>query len=323
MTGVEEYKLDSERKINSYIKSHPQLKGYSKYLKMNKTLGTVQRYTEIVGLFLAYCQKEPKELEFDDFIDFMSHDSSSITNGYLILRYHALKTFCSYLYDTNVITYNYMMKIPRPKSSESKKTIEKREKGFLTSEEIKIVLKNIENDVKLHTTMKYKMSMKERDMAIVLVFLTTGIRKSALVKLDLKDIDLENKTLWVTDKGNKVRNYVLNDKTIEAIKNWLIKRPKYFNENSNDALFLNKYGKRFGAEGIDEIIKKYTYNIEGKQISAHKLRATYGTQLYEATKDIYFVQKAMGHSSPTTTERYIRGQHDTTKKASDIMESLL
>ncbi len=323
MTGMEEYKNDLNNKINSFVVKCPQLKGFCTYLKLNKTLRTVQEYVKIAKRFLEYTGKEPKDLSMEDFIEYIGLDNESLTSGYISSRYSAIKAYCHYLYEMNIITYDYVAKIPRPKSWDSQKTIEKREKGFLTSDEIKIVLKNIEDDVKLHTTMKYKFSMKERDMAIILIFLTTGIRKSALARLDLKDVDLQNKTLWVTDKGNKVRHFILSDKTMKAIEAWLKERPKYFNEKSNDALFLNKFGKRFGVEGIEEIIKKYTYNIEGKHITPHKLRATYGTQLYEATKDIYFVQKAMGHSSPATTERYIRGQQNTTKKASGIMESLL
>ena len=69
-------------------------------------------------------------------------------------------------------------------------------------------------------------------------------------------------------------------------------------------------------------MNKYSSNIKGKHITPHKLRATYGTQLYNATGDIYFVQECMGHSNPKTTEIYIRDTKNTTKKASDIMKNL-
>ena len=73
---------------------------------------------------------------------------------------------------------------------------------------------------------------------------------------------------------------------------------------------------------IYRVVNKYASNIKGKHITPHKLRATYGTQLYEATKDIYFVQECMKHSNPKTTELYIRGNKNQTKKASDIMRSI-
>ena len=64
-------------------------------------------------------------------------------------------------------------------------------------------------------------------------------------------------------------------------------------------------------------------DIDGKNITPHKLRATYGTQLYNKTGDIYFVQECMGHSNPKVTELYVRDKKENTKRAGDIMDKLL
>ena len=114
----------------------------------------------------------------------------------------------------------------------------------------------------------------------------------------------------------------MNDVANKAIEDWLAVRPKLMVDGST-ALFLNQYGQRMQRDGIKDITTKFAVNIKGKRITPHKLRATYGTQLYEATKDIYFVQKAMGHSGPSVTERYIRGQKGITKTAADIMSKLV
>ena len=75
--------------------------------------------------------------------------------------------------------------------------------------------------------------------------------------------------------------------------------------------------------GQDTIIYPFTY-IEGKNITPHKLRATYGTQLYNKTGDLYMVQECMGHSSPTTTELYIRGKKNkNAQAAAEIMTKIL
>ena len=74
---------------------------------------------------------------------------------------------------------------------------------------------------------------------------------------------------------------------------------------------------------ISDVTKKYAFTIKGKNISPHKLRATYGTMLYNKTKDLYFVQKCMKHSSPKTTEIYIRGEGKENAEASEIMSKLL
>ena len=74
---------------------------------------------------------------------------------------------------------------------------------------------------------------------------------------------------------------------------------------------------------IYNVVKKYSKNINGKNITPHKLRATYGTQLYNETGDIYFVQDCMGHSNPKTTELYVRDKKENRKKASDIMAKMI
>ena len=89
------------------------------------------------------------------------------------------------------------------------------------------------------------------------------------------------------------------------------------------ALFITKNGERIKTGDVYYIIKNIAKNVTDKNISPHKLRASYGTQLYNITGDIYFVQDCMGHNSPQTTERYIRGKKENTKRASDIMAKMM
>lgn len=70
-------------------------------------------------------------------------------------------------------------------------------------------------------------------------------------------------------------------------------------------------------------IRSIDLNMTGMGITPHRLRAAYGTHLYDKTRDIYFVQSCMGHASPATTEIYAKHKENPTKKASDIMEELL
>ena len=91
-----------------------------------------------------------------------------------------------------------------------------------------------------------------------------------------------------------------------------------------DALFISNRKTRMDQSSISDVVKKYSSVIDGKHITPHKLRATYGTQLYAKTGDLYLVQECMGHSNPKTTELYIRGQkNEATQKASDIMTKLI
>jgi integrase len=275
---------------------------------------------------LETVNKDPKELTFDDFTNFMAEYSykpngEQKVSSCLIMQYHALKCYSTYLFEAGVISKNYMESIKRPKAITSQKTLEKREKSFLTPTEIKVYLDAVKNGV--GSSNARKRQMRERDYAIIVIFLTTGIRKSALIKLDVDNVDFENRVLWVTDKGSKVHPYILGDEAIEALKAWLKKRHEALKGNETNALFVTQYGLRMQRYAIEDVVNKYAIDIKGKNITPHKLRATYGTQLYNKTKDIYFVQQAMGHSSPTTTERYVRGQNNVTRQAADIMGKLL
>ena len=101
----------------------------------------------------------------------------------------------------------------------------------------------------------------------------------------------------------------------------------YIRENIVDddeqALFISNRKKRMDVSSISNVVKKYSKHINNKNITPHKLRATYGTQLYNETRDVLFVQDCMGHSSPKTTQLYIRDRKDNLKKASDIMAKLI
>ena len=128
----------------------------------------------------------------------------------------------------------------------------------------------------------------------------------------------------VTDKGNKVIEYLLDAEVEKIIKEWLDKRNELFIDENEQALFVSNMKKRMSVEAISLIVKKYSINIKGKHITPHKLRATYGTQLYNETHDIRFVQSCMNHNSPKTTELYIRGNQDTDKKrAAQIVSKFL
>lgn len=225
-----------------------------------------------------------------------------------------------------------MLHIKRPKAKASQETILKREQGFLSEKEIRQYLENIDDYHCLHKS-DYNL-WDYRDKAIIYMFLTTGVRNSALRMLDLEDIDLKHKTMVVTDKGDKVRTYELSDKLYDALETWFKIRETiiecYIDDKEQEdisidtnALFISNKMRRMSIGAVNNWVKKYAFIVNGKNITPHKLRATYGTQLYNKTGDIYFVQQCMGHNNPKTTELYIREKKKETKKASDIMNKLL
>ena len=326
MSGIQEFNNKYIKRINNILKDWPDfLKGFIGYM-IDVSLPTKYTYLcDVVG-FLKEVNKPVEELTFDDFANYISNleykeDGTRITSSYRIAVYSALKRFNEYLFNAKKISDNYMLYIKRPKRVETQETIKKRAKGFLTKKEISTYLQTIEDNI-VNDYRNTSELWNKRDMAIIQIFLTTGIRCSALFKLDITSVDFNNYTLIVTDKGDNVKLFKLSDTVIETIKEWLDIRREKINDDNN-ALFISNRRTRMTQKTIGDVVKKYSKNIKGKDITPHKLRATYGTQLHNITHDIYFVQQSMGHASPSTTELYVRGKEKDTSKAMDIMSEFL
>lgn len=325
MSNIDKLESKYRKMINDNLEIHkdkPYLKGYVNFMT-DASIRTKYSYLKIIIRFME--GKEIDKLSFDDFNNYIEEikydeNGKSITSSYQILTYSAMKKFCKYLYKSKRISDNYMLEITKPKRIESQKTIEKRSKGFLTETEIKELLNNVEN----YSPHQNKIPdwCLLRDKAMIYTFLNTGIRCSALVTITLDDLNLQEKTLMVTDKGYKVRQFDLSDSLCEVLSDWLACRKTVMGYSDNNALFISNRRQMMTAQNVRLTIKKYSACIQGKNITPHKLRATYGTQLYNKTGDIYFVQDCMGHSNPQTTELYVREKRHNTKRASDIMSGL-
>lgn len=327
MNGNQAYNLKHETKINMILQEYPKLRGYRNYLT-DSSVSTIAKYVYYVSCFLKYVNKNQEDLRFDDFTNFLQHIQTNhrgepTTSSYRIAVYSALKKYNMYLVAANILTTDYMNSIKRPKYVELQKTVEKRANGYLTEDEIRTYLHDVKNGI---TRNKIKVKeydyYRERDLAIIMVFLNTGIRCSALIKLDVDNVDLEESEIIVVDKGSKVNKHVISEDTKICLINWLEKREQILKDKQESALFISDRKERLSQNSVSDIIKKYTRNISGKNITPHKLRATYGTQLYNATKDLFFVQEMMGHSNPQTTTLYIRDKSDMKEKASNIMSNL-
>lgn len=323
MNGERAYADKINKRIDKIIEAHPEipcLKGYRYYIS-SMAPASVYQYMGLVKNFMKFTGKSPEELRLDDYTTFLGKlKTESRTSSYQINAYTSLKKLSKYFKANQINDLDPMQYYDRPKPTESIETQTKRENNFLTKKEIKKMMDNVEFGIGDIWDIMRQDKTRERDMAIIMILLNTGMRCSALTKLDLSNIN--DHIIRVIEKGSKIIDYPLGEETWEALQAWIAKRNQMENKDP-DALFVNQRGGRLSQTSIANITKKYSANIKGKKISPHKLRATYGSQVYEATKDVYFVQKAMHHSNPKTTEIYIRGQEDETKKASDIMSKLL
>jgi site-specific recombinase XerD len=187
--------------------------------------------------------------------------------------------------------------------------IEKRLPAFIDE-------KSIQNIMELPDT---EQTSGLRDLAILELFYSTGIRESELLELTVSNLSKEKNTVKVFGKGSKERVVPVGQKAMDAINNYLGKRKELFSDNTNkddkEIVFLTNNGKKFYRTGIYNIVKSYLKKAYGgKKCSPHVLRHTFATHLLDRGADIESVKQMLGHSSLSTTQIYTHVSIDHLKK---------
>lgn len=155
---------------------------------------------------------------------------------------------------------------------------------------------------------------KTRDLAMLTLFLGTGIRVSECIGLNCDDIDFENYSIRVTRKGGNQSVLYLSEEVIEALNAYFEERSQMKGADS-PAFFLSIQGTRISTRAVQNLVKKYSSIITPlKHITPHKLRSTYGTTLYQETGDIYLVADVLGHKDVNTTRRHYAAQAEENRR---------
>ncbi len=149
---------------------------------------------------------------------------------------------------------------------------------------------------------------KERDFAIVTLFLNCGMRLSELVGISLNDLDKELRSLRVMGKGSKERIIYLNDACRSALSDYLKIRLNEQNLKLKDnALFISRQNKRISVKTVQWLVYKYLgeAGLEYKHYSTHKLRHTAATLMYQTGEvDVRVLKEILGHEQLNTTQIY-------------------
>ena len=147
------------------------------------------------------------------------------------------------------------------------------------------------------------------------LFLGTGIRISELVGLDVDDLDFNVNGFKITRKGGSQTILYFSDEVADALLAWLDERAKYEELDEVPALFVSLQKKRMSVRSVELLVKKYAQIVTPlKKITPHKLRSTYGTELYRETGDIYVVAEVLGHKDINTTKRHYAAISDDIKR---------
>ena len=144
-----------------------------------------------------------------------------------------------------------------------------------------------------------------RDRAILEVLYGCGLRVSEAVGLKISCLFLKEGFVRVIGKGDKERLVPIGEMAADAVKAYLQRRPDPYDTESEDLLFLNRYGKALSRQSMFKMIKVHALKAGiMKEISPHTLRHSFATHLVEGGADLRMVQDMLGHESITTTEIY-------------------
>ena len=216
-------------------------------------------------------------------------------------KYASLRAFYRYLFSDGQIESNTAALVPLPKLHE-------RAIIRLDIDEVARILDVAETGQALPKTyQKFHNVTRKRDLAMLSLFLGTGIRISECVGLNIDDFDFEQNAFVVTRKGGKEVILYLSDEVAGALKDYLAERKEIEAlPGHENAFFLSIQRRRITQRAVENMVKKYAAVAAPlkKKISPHKLRSTFGTNLYRETGDIYLVADVLGHSDVNTTRKH-------------------
>ena len=240
--------------------------------------------------------------EFEDFLDKNSLEIEKITSKNINLyslnlytknskstvsrKLTTLRSFYNFMVRKGQIKQNPAKLIPLPKK-------EKELPVFLSVDEVFTLINSIDQDGILPL----------RDLAMIELLYSSGLRVSELSKIRVLDIDHRENFVKVSGKGNKERVVPFGSNAHDVILKYLSRRPEL--KPKDDFLFLNNRGSGLTTRSIERIVKKYGL-LSGisKKISPHALRHTFATHLLGGGADLRSIQELLGHSSLSTTQRY-------------------
>ena len=338
MSYYEKRDLDNMQKIGKYLQTLPEYcYDYFTGIENNTSSLTRVNYAMDLCVFFDYLEKyvtrKPKaqillsDLEklqarnIENYLSYLSYyeiDGSMKKNGERgkARKLASVRSFFKYLFNHDMISSNVASKIRTPK-------LHNKEIIRLEKDEVERLLDAVESPTTFTERQKtYNKNTYERDNAIVTLFLGTGIRISELVGLNVEDFDFSQDAFKVTRKGGNQTILYFSKEVETALKQWLTKRNTLNLDPNENAMFISLQNKRICVRAVEKLVKKFAK--EGsplKKISPHKLRSTFGTNLYRETHDIYIVADVLGHKDVNTTKKhYASINEDMRKSVADIIK---
>ncbi|MBE5748008.1 MAG: integrase [Clostridiales bacterium] len=293
---------------------------------MIKEIPAYMHYSSVKQITLSDIDKLTTR-EIENFLNYLSfyippkrEDNDILKNSERgkARKLSSVRAFFKYFFKKDKISSNIAANVDTPKLHE-------KEIIRLENDEVGKLLNLVENG-RMATRQQnaFKKKTQLRDFAMLSLFLGTGIRISECVGLNIDDIDLKNCSFVVTRKGgNRVVLY-FSEEVASALCEYMEHRVSDESIPSGErALFLSLQKRRITVRAVENLVKKYSLQVTPlKKITPHKLRSTFGTELYRATGDIYVVADVLGHKDVNTTKKHYAAISDDIRREASLKVKL-
>ena len=289
-----------------------KLNRFLRYLQVEKGFspGTIEAYQlDIEKGLVPFLYRQGKfevgevtKVDIRAYLDYLATGKGN-SNATRARKLAAIKSFFNYLVENEGLEVNPAASIRSPKISE-------KEPVYLTDDESIHLLTMIDREA--------RPQIRERDMAMTVLFLHSGLRVSELTNLKLVNVDLDGGQIKITRKGNKEQYLHLNGETVSTLARYLAKRP----QAQNGSFFVETNGNNLSRSYVYGIVRRYMKlaSINKGKYGAHLLRHTFCTRLHQKGVDPFTIKDLAGHKSLNTTMRYIRIENKEQAEAIDRLE---
>jgi integrase/recombinase XerC len=290
--------------VLAYSKKDNLTEDFLRYLSVerNASARTLKAYRQALAAFRASTEIPWRKCQPDDFRDYLfGLLKRQQARSYIRLQFSALRAFYSFLANRKNLKRNPVRELQLPK-------IEKKLPLVLTRQQ---VVELLGAPLKVEKNRAAPSWMPVRDVAIMELFYSSGLRLSELAALDVADVDLYTEAVRVLGKGRKERVCPVGLPALEAISRYRARANVH-----TGPLFLNKSRHRMSARSIWLVLKRYLRHTSIPiSISPHKLRHTFATHMLDRGADLRSVQALLGHASLSTTQIYTHVTIERLKKA--------
>jgi integrase/recombinase XerC len=265
---------------------------YLRHLKYERRLSphTLKAYERDLVGFIGFCNRQALSMALVDSYSVRRFAAECHRKGAsprsISRRLSALRQFLGFLVRAGEIATNPAVHVQAPKPS-------RRLPATLDADQIAKLLA-LEGDDDLTV----------RDRAIFELLYSSGLRLAELVGLDIVDLDIDDRSVRVTGKGNKTRVLPVGARALQALRSWLLQRGA-ISLPQEQALFVSRRGTRLAARTIQQRLKQWAKRQgAGFNVHPHLLRHSFATHLLESSRNLRAVQELLGHASISTTQVY-------------------